>query len=170
MRRLNSIRRSRALLAALAFCSMTAAPALAASTGSRTLEAREFDRMARVFASHGYDLRKSDGPERMFEGKTDSGVKYVVTFYGGNDGAENLSIQFFAYWDGSKNITLAELNQWNAAKRWVRAYVDDENDLCIAMDVTMLHGVTEDNLADWAGVFEMMAEDFASWYDEAASD
>lgn len=162
----------RALLVAVALAGTGAAtaPAFAADSKATTIEAKDFDRMVRVFAENGYafNIQKLDDGERYFEGETETGVKYSVYFYGGADGEKALSIQFFAYWDPDNKITLAELNDWNTRKRWVRAYRDPDENVCIAMDVTLLYGVTEENLADWAGVFEMMADDFQTFYDESA--
>ena len=46
------------------------------------------------------------------------------------------------------------MNDWNMNKRWVRAYVDKENDPWVEYDVDLAPGGTYEGLKDQFGIWQ----------------
>ena len=65
------------------------------------------------------------------------------------------SIQFSAGFS-VKNVTPAKIAQWNRTKRFGRAYLDDDFEPWVEMDMDLEHGGTTEALANnldrWVGV------------------
>ena len=86
------------------------------------------------------------------------GTGYAIYFYDCDDASANCtSIQFAAGWSGY-DVSVARINEWNKTKRFGKAYLDDENDPILEMDVNLKGGVSTKNLDDtfdwWATVLK----------------
>ncbi len=75
------------------------------------------------------------------------GNRFRVYFYDCENNRDCSAIQFQAGWatDGISNATITE---WNNLKRFGKAYLDDENDPWLEMDVNLAYGVSRANLED----------------------
>ncbi|WP_426879451.1 YbjN domain-containing protein [Glaesserella parasuis] len=67
----------------------------------------------------------------------DSGLKVEIF----ND-RDNGSLSFKMYFDGD-NTSLKRVNKWNATKRFLTAYIDEDDDLVIQDDLSVGEGISE---------------------------
>jgi hypothetical protein len=73
--------------------------------------------------------------------------KYIITFYGCENGKKCDDIQFNTSWSGKK-VLMNDINNWNRDKRFGKAYLDTDGDPVLQMSVNIDFGVTEKNLED----------------------
>lgn len=76
-----------------------------------------------------------------------SDINYVVYFYGCTKGLNCSSIQLRATWS-IDHVSLEHINEWNRTTRFGKAYVEEDGDAAIEMEVNLDYGVTRDNLED----------------------
>lgn len=109
-----------------------------------------------VLQAKGYRAQEDeDGVgDPMVRSATD-GVNYNIYFYG-CEGARCTSIQFGSAFDLTEPMALARVNEWNRDMRFGRAYLDDEMDPILEMDVDLERGATTEQLESvidtWAAV------------------
>jgi hypothetical protein len=87
---------------------------------------------------HGPELTTDGGGDPLIRFKSE-GLNCHVVFYGVTAG-RGLSIQFRCGF--REKPAIAKVNDWNRQKRFVKAYLDHEDDLIITMDVDLEGGVT----------------------------
>lgn len=112
------------------------------------------EQVAQAMADAGYETERtetSDGSPKL-DGLID-GWMYSVYFYG-CQGDDCDAIQFAAGFDEDQPMQYDPINEWNMANRFGRAYLDDEGDPWVEMDINMEgEGVTISNfnesLAYW---------------------
>lgn len=76
-----------------------------------------------------------------------NGVNYVAYFYGCTKGRDCSSIQLRATWS-IDFVSLEHINEWNRTTRFGKAYVEEDGDAALEMEVNLDFGVTRDNLED----------------------
>ena len=100
-------------------------------------------------------LTKDSAGDPMIESGLD-GSTFRVLFYSCRAGGRCASIQFAWALDMPNGMDLRKINLWNREKRFGRAYLDDENDPFLEMDVDLERGGTTEaignNLDTWAAV------------------
>lgn len=89
-----------------------------------------------------------------------AGVDFTVYFFGCQNGANCQSLQFLQGFDLPKGTSYQMMNDWNATKRFGFAFLDDESDPFVTMDVNMAYGVSEDNLLDTLRLWDQVLSDF----------
>ncbi len=95
-----------------------------------------------------------------------SDTKFSVYFYGCEDKEDCTSIQFSAGYDLNEGITAERVNEWNLTKRFAKAYVDEEGDPFLEMDLNMdYEGVSLENFEDSLDVWRLLIEDFEDFID-----
>lgn len=105
-------------------------------------------------------LETDDVGDPMIVGRME-GTRFVVLFYGCDDAGSNCdSVQFRAAWSTSGEISLDAINAWNRDKRFGKAYIDDENDPVIEMDVNLDSGVTRRSFEDSIDWWQVVLADF----------
>jgi len=96
---------------------------------------------------------------------TDSDDEFIVPFKieGTNVQifvAEDMeSIQFHAAWTGT-NANLRKVNDWNKSKKYSRAYIDDDGDPHLELDLDLAGGVTLDRVKDFILTSKISLEHF----------
>jgi len=132
---------------------LTAALLVAATAGSAAqelIDATDPGRIVKIAEGFGSAMLETDTQgDPKIVGRID-GIRYVVLFYGCKDKSECQTIQFYAGWtnpDGK--ITHEEVNDWNRDNRFSKAYLDDEGDPAIELDVSLERGVSQGNLDEW---------------------
>lgn len=73
------------------------------------------------------------------------GVDFSVYFYGCTKNKRCQSIQFSAGYNLAEGTTFDVIDQWNETKRFASAYLDDEDDPFLQMDINTEGGITEEN-------------------------
>lgn len=128
-------------LAALAMA--TATPAHA-----EPVSAKDPAKIATLLRDKGYKaevIKGSDGG--VYIRSADSGVPVTIFFMNcESDKTGCTTIQFYTGFNDVKNVPLARINEWNKTHRFARAYVDDDGDPVIEMDVDMdFNGIAREN-------------------------
>ena len=115
------------------------------------------EEVAAVMQSKGYQAslgKDADGDPRITSSA--DGGKFYVYFYGCHNGPRCNAIQFEAAFALPGHFTYAKINDWNRHNRFGRAYLDDEMDPYVEMDLDVEHGFLTEGLANnldtWAAV------------------
>ena len=95
-----------------------------------------------------------------------SDTKFSVYFYGCEDNDNCSSILIKAGYDLNNGISALKINEWNREKRFTKAYIDDEGDPYLEMDVNLdYEGVGNQNFADNLDWWRLLVEDFEEFID-----
>lgn len=147
------------------FSSIIAAGALtlglAASAHAQTLitgaDADEILNAARGYGSATMTTQSNGDPQ--ITGKI-NGITYQVYFRNCTDNTNCEDLNFYLGFLDIKP-SLEEINDWNYNKRFSRAYLDQDKDACIEMDLDLVQGVTAEYLDSQFGLWNMVVEQFA---------
>ncbi|MDO8410091.1 MAG: YbjN domain-containing protein [Phenylobacterium sp.] len=129
------------------------AAGLALSLGATQAQARPLpaggvtaQEVIEVLQAKGYRAQEDEDGigDPMIRSATD-GVNYNIYFYG-CEGARCTSIQFTVAFGMNEPMTLDRINAWNREMRFSRAYLDDEMDPVLEMDVDLERGATTEQL------------------------
>lgn len=89
-----------------------------------------------------------------------NGTRYVVFFYGCDNGRNCTNIQFSAAWENTGAASERALRDWNTENRFGKAVLDAENDPVIKWDVNLFGGVSRTNLDDTFDWWRIVLERF----------
>lgn len=148
--KLNSIFASGALALALT----VSAHAQTLLTGADTAEI--------LNAARGYGaatLTTQSNGDPQITGKID-GITYQVYFRNCTDNSDCEDLNFYLGFLDLKP-TLESINDWNFNKRFSRAYIDQDRDACVEMDLDLVKGVTAEYLDSQFGLWAMIVGQFA---------
>ena len=88
------------------------------------------------------------------------GITYQVYFRNCTNNEDCEDLNFYLGFLDIKP-TLAEINDWNYNKRFSRAYIDQDDDACVEMDLDLVQGVTAEYLDSQFGLWAMVVKQFA---------
>lgn len=95
-----------------------------------------------------------------------SDTKFSVYFYGCQDNMNCSSIMLKAGYDLNTGISALKINEWNREKRFSKAYIDDEGDPFLELDVNLdFDGVGNKNFEDTLDWWRLLVEDFEEFID-----
>ena len=153
----------KSLLAISAFC-LIAAPIYAQGKGDaapkkgepapgkgaiiKTLSA---DQLMEILAKEGLV------PERAKETVIRVKMDQIRVLFFVSESKEN--IQAYAGFE-SDDTSLKKINQWNAEKRFSRAYLDDDDDPVIELDLDLEGGITQERLIDFITTVRVSVSQF----------
>jgi hypothetical protein len=85
------------------------------------------------------------------------GTTFQIFFYNCTDNRDCATVQFHSGYDLTSSPGLERINAWNRAQRFGRAYLDDEGDPILEMDVDLDDGGLSrllfiDNVEFWTSV------------------
>lgn len=84
-----------------------------------------------------------------------------VDFYGCDDTNKGCSsLMFSAAFDVKGGLDMAVVNNWNAEKRYCKAYLDDERDPFLEMDIAMDGGMSAELFARNLSIWDNTLSDF----------
>ncbi len=92
------------------------------------------------------------------------GVNFTVYFYD-CDNDRCRALQFSSGFDLKDGMTLARTNEWNKGNRYLKAWLDDENDPYIEYDVNVNAGRTFSGLSDDLDVWSQGVGRFTTFID-----
>ena len=141
----------------LAIALIGALPALA-----QNVIAENPGQMADVLRSFGFraELATDTGGDPKIASSS-GGANFSIFFYGCTNGTNCDAISFSAAFDLDPGSNTNLMNQWNHKKRYSKAYLDDEQDPVIDMDVYLGNGgVSIDNFRFWVDTWERALGDF----------
>ena len=148
-----------------------AAPVLLASllsaplpvTAQTLVDATDLDSILAIAKDYGTaELEKDSTGDPMVSG-TIGPTQYAVFFYGCTDGADCTTIQFMSSYVNTGSVDSELINTWNAEKRFGKAFLDDEGDPVIEMNVNLWSGVSENNLNDTFDWWRVVIESFEEY-------
>jgi hypothetical protein len=94
-----------------------------------------------------------------------AGVDFSIYFYGCENNTNCQSIQFSSGYDLDRGSSFQAMNDWNAAQRFGYAYLDNESDPFVNMDINMASGISSDNFLDSLQLWEQVLSDFQTHID-----
>lgn len=125
-----------------------------APVAAQTVEASKPETIMIALRDAGYRavLSKDNSGDPMIKSGA-SGVDFSVLFYNCTEHQDCKTVQFYAGFV-KKGLTLEAMNKWNTEHRFGRAYLDDEKDPRIEMDLDldrggMSAGLFKANIATW---------------------
>lgn len=113
------------------------------------------EEMAQIVREEGY------APELGADSRGDPLIRFrvegyncLLVFYGVQDGRA-MSLQFRAAF--REQVDIGKVNEWNRRKRFLKAYLDEDGDINMDMDVDLEGGVTRaylvERLRTWRAAF-----------------
>ena len=106
----------------------------------------------------------SDGDPKISSQVSDT--KFSVYFYGCDNNVNCRSIMIKAGYDLNSGMSALKINEWNREKRFAKAYIDDEGDPILEMDVNLYaDGVGDENFADTLDWWRLTVENFEEFID-----
>jgi hypothetical protein len=137
---------------------------LATASASDLLDATDPEEIVNIARGYGAATLGTDNVgDPQITGRI-GGNAYTIFFYGCTEGRDCTNLQFSSGWI-SDDVNLAMINRWNREHRFSRAYLDDEDDPIIEMDVNLEFGVSRRNFDDTFGVWSAILSSFASYVD-----
>jgi hypothetical protein len=133
-----------ALLAGLALCLFTAAPARAQAT----LASVSPQKMTEILTSMGLEAKLAEKKGEQEPPLVFDLAGYNVMLFLAN---ENTDGQLFVAFRGK--VSTDRINEWNQKYRFTRAYRDKDGDPALESDIDFTGGVTEANVKAWVKMF-----------------
>jgi hypothetical protein len=136
-------------LAALAVLAALGLMAPAATRAQQLVTADPPEQVLAIAQNYGEARMDTDSQGNPMIIGTISGIHYFGFFYGcdGKGGAGCDSLQLRASWTVG-TVSLQHINEWNRTRRFGKAYLEDDGDVALEMEVNLDFGVTYDNLND----------------------
>jgi hypothetical protein len=134
--------------------------ALTASAQAQTITGADTDEI--LNAARGYGsatLGEQSNGDPQITGKI-NGITYQVYFRNCTNGADCEDLNFYLGFLDIKP-TLEVINDWNFNKRFSRAYLDQDQDACVEMDLDMVKGVNAEYLDAQFALWNMVVEQFS---------
>jgi hypothetical protein len=135
-----------------------AAAGMAVPAQAQLVSAGKPDTLVKALQAAGYSakLEKDSGGDPMIVSAV-NGHPFRIVFYGCKANKDCATITFAAGFDKKSETSLATINEWNRKNRFGRAYLDDEGDPILGMDVDLDDGglsraLFTDNLEFWTAV------------------
>lgn len=113
-------------------------------------------------AARGYgaaNLTTQSNGDPQITGKIE-GITYQIYFRNCTNNTNCEDLNFYLGFLDLKP-TLEEINDWNYNKRFSRAYIDQDGDACVEMDLDLVKGVTAEYLDSQVGLWSMVLKQFA---------
>jgi len=88
------------------------------------------------------------------------GVAYQIFFRNCTEGTDCEDLNFYLGFLDNKP-SLEQINAWNISKRFSRAYLDQDNDACVEMDLDLVQGVSPAYLDAQVAIWRMVVTQFA---------
>ena len=134
--------------------------AMSVTAYARDLTASNVDDI--LNAARGYGsatLTTQSNGDPQITGKTD-GITYQIYFRNCTDNKNCEDLNFYLGFLDVKP-TLEVINDWNLNKRFSRAYLDQDQDACVEMDLDMVKGVNAEYLDSQIGLWTLVVGQFA---------
>jgi Putative bacterial sensory transduction regulator len=139
----------------LDLAALAALAAVAAPPAGEMVRPQDPQTLARALQSAGYaaTLETDKTGDPMITSGV-SGSKFQIFFYNCTNNRDCATVQFHAGYALEKKPSLQSINEWNKLQRFGRAYLDNENDPIVEMDVDLDDGGVSpslfiDNIEFW---------------------
>jgi hypothetical protein len=135
-----------------------AAAGIAVPAQAQSVSASRPDSLVKALQAAGYTAKlEKDGTGDPMIVSAVNGHPFRVVFYGCKANKDCATISLAAGFDKKSATDLASINAWNRKNRFGRAYLDDEGDPILGMDIDLDDGgmstaLFADNLEFWTAV------------------
>lgn len=135
-----------------------AAAGTAIPAQAQMVAASKPETLVKALQASGYSAKlEKDGTGDPMIVSAVNGHPFRIIFYGCKANRDCATISFAAGFDKKSETGLESINEWNRKNRFGRAYLDDEGDPIIGMDVDLDDGgmstaLFTDNLQFWTAV------------------
>lgn len=155
----------KAILIALAGLATVAAGSASADESVINKAGMTGPEVAALLQAEGYKaaLSKDKQGDPMIKSAT-SGATFTIYFYD-CEKDRCRALQFSSGFDLKDGLTLAKINDWNKGNRYLKAYLDDENDPYVQYDVNVDAGRTFSGLKDDLAIWSSMVGKFTTFID-----
>lgn len=117
------------------------------------------DAIGEVLKYNGFDFKSQTYQDKTVLVVDIDGITTVIHFYG--KGPEFSSIQLYSGFVRDKDSSVSTMNEWNSEYRFTRAYIDDEGDPVLEMDINFAFGgISERQLEDNLLLWELSVQQF----------
>lgn len=142
----------------------TATAAAANYTGGIPTSGLSAEDVASWLQSEGYKAQVSTNKDgsKTVQSAT-GGTTFNVDLYDCHDKPTCTAIQFNVGFNTKGAWNATKMNTYNSTKRWVRAYVDENDDPWLEQDVDLIPGGTWEGLNDQFGIWRQMMGDFEKY-------
>jgi putative sensory transduction regulator len=142
--------------------SLVAALALTAPAGAQTIvTAEDPDRLVAIIQALGFQARlEEDSIGDPLIRSSSNGVDFSIQFYGCTKNKRCRSLHFTAGYDLEDGASNEAIEEWNQQKRFASAYLDNENDPFLQMDVNLEKGVTQQNFESTFDLWQDLKAEF----------
>jgi len=132
----------------------------AGASAQTLLTGADTDEILNVARGYGAaTLTTQSNGDPQISGKIE-GISYQIYFRNCTDNADCEDLNFYLGFLDLKP-TLEVINDWNFNKRFSRAYLDQDEDACVEMDLDLVQGVTSEYLDSQFGLWAMVVGQFA---------
>ena len=146
---------------------------LALSAGARAqtlVSAENPDALIAIIQDLGFQakLEKDDIGDPVIRSSS-GGVDFRIYFYDCKNNKRCKSLHFSVGYDLADGASLDAVQLWNADKRFASAYLDDESDPFLQMDVNTEGGITQQNFENTFELWQSLKgefEQFIGWHDK----
>lgn len=136
----------------------------AAALAQALVSAEDPARLAEIVQKLGFQAKvDTDNVGDPVIYSSSSGFDFTIYFYDCTDNERCKSLHFTAGYDLPKGTGLDTVQQWNADKRFASAYLDNENDPFLQMDVNTAGGITEKNFEEWLDLWQSLKGEFEGY-------
>jgi hypothetical protein len=121
------------------------------------------DQLVDLVADAGY--RATPGRDNQGDPMVSSsaaGATFTIYMYGCEEDRCK-SLQFRAGFDLADGISLERINAWNRDKRYGSAYLDDENDPWLQMDLDLEGGATTGQVTEYVELWDTLLGQFQTF-------
>ena len=120
--------------------------------------------VAAVLQANGYqaEITKDGEGDPMVRSAAD-GTKYRILFYGCKGTARCTALEFLVGFDLPNGMTMEKLNKWNRDSRFGHAYLDDENDPYLQLDLNSSPGFTSESMATYVETWTALVPKFKTY-------
>jgi hypothetical protein len=109
-------------------------------------------------------LEKDDVGDPVIRSSSD-GVEFGIYFYDCKGNKRCKSLHFSVGYDLADGASLDAVQQWNADKRFASAYLDDEGDPFLQMDINTDGGITQQNFEKSFDLWQVLKGEFEQYID-----
>jgi hypothetical protein len=121
------------------------------------------EQLADLLAEAGYRATVGrDGEGDPMVSSSAAGANFSIYMYGCEDESCN-SLQFIAGFDLADGIALQRINAWNRDKRYGSAYLDDEDDPWLQMDLDLEGGSSTGQLTEYVELWDTLLGQFQTF-------
>jgi len=154
------IRRFAAVVVALTATAAEAAPPFRAQSLVYGAQPQYVLLTARAYGEADLDVDPLGDP--VIRGKIED-LGYFIYFYGCSEGKACTNLMFSARWE-SDHYNDKSMGDWNRERRFGKAFLDEDGNPAVEMNVNLFGGVSRDNLVDTFDWWRLVLTDFADYY------